>query len=61
MDLPGYQPNTKPHGRQVRRGREADRHGQQPVLYVGGGVIRGEATEELLDLAELTGIPSSPR
>lgn len=27
------------------------------MLYVGGGVIRGEATAELLELAELTGIP----
>jgi acetolactate synthase-1/2/3 large subunit len=27
------------------------------VLYVGGGVIRGEATQQLMDLAELTGIP----
>ena len=27
------------------------------MLYVGGGVIRGEATEELKELAELTGIP----
>ncbi|EUA90393.1 thiamine pyrophosphate enzyme, central domain protein [Mycobacterium ulcerans str. Harvey] len=27
------------------------------MLYVGGGVIRGEATEQLAELAELTGIP----
>ena len=27
------------------------------MLYVGGGVIRGEACEELAELAELTGIP----
>ena len=30
---------------------------RKPVLYVGGGVIRGEASAELLELAELTGIP----
>lgn len=30
---------------------------RKPVLYVGGGVIRGEATEQLRELAELTGIP----
>ena len=30
---------------------------RKPVLYVGGGVIRGEATEQLAELAELTGIP----
>src|SRR5699024_9057927 len=28
-----------------------------PVLYVGGGVIKAEASAELLELAELTGIP----
>ena len=27
------------------------------MLYVGGGVIRGEATEQLMELADLTGIP----
>lgn len=27
------------------------------MLYVGGGVIRGEACDELKELAELTGIP----
>ncbi len=30
---------------------------RQPVLYVGGGVIRSRATAELLDLVETTGIP----
>ncbi|MBD0324317.1 MAG: acetolactate synthase large subunit, partial [Aldersonia sp.] len=28
-----------------------------PVLYVGGGVIKADASPELLELAELTGIP----
>ena len=57
MDLPGYKPNTKPHSRQVREAAQLIAAARKPVLYVGGGVIRGEATEELLDLAELTGIP----
>ncbi len=57
MDLPGYKPNTKPHSRQVREAAKLMAAARKPVLYVGGGVIRGEATEELLDLAELTGIP----
>src|SRR5699024_3480926 len=29
----------------------------QPVLYVGGGIIRAGASQELMRLAELTGIP----
>ncbi|CAN5537486.1 acetolactate synthase large subunit [soil metagenome] len=57
LDLPGYKPNTKPHNRQIREAAKLIAAARKPVLYVGGGVIRGEATEELLDLAELTGIP----
>ncbi|MBI3216410.1 MAG: acetolactate synthase large subunit [Mycobacterium sp.] len=57
MDLPGYKPNTKPHSRQVREAAKLIAAARKPVLYVGGGVIRGEATEELLNLAELSGIP----
>ncbi|CAM3424702.1 acetolactate synthase large subunit [Mycobacterium frederiksbergense] len=57
MDLPGYKPNTKPHSRQVREAAKLIAEARKPVLYVGGGVIRGEATDELMELAELTGIP----
>jgi acetolactate synthase-1/2/3 large subunit len=57
IDLPGYKPNTKPHNRQVREAAKLIAAARKPVLYVGGGVIRGDATEQLLDLAELTGIP----
>src|ERR1700750_159091 len=57
MELPGYKPNTKPHSRQVREAAKLIAAARKPVLYVGGGVIRGEATEQLLDRAELTGIP----
>ena len=57
MDLPGYKPNTKPHNRQIREAAKLIAAARKPVLYVGGGVIRGEATEQLKELAELTGIP----
>lgn len=57
MDLPGYKPNTKPHNRQIREAAKLIAAAGRPVLYVGGGVIRGEASEQLLELAELTGIP----
>ncbi|MCV7408552.1 acetolactate synthase 1 catalytic subunit [Mycobacterium florentinum] len=57
MDLPGYRPNLKPHSRQIREAAKLIARARKPVLYVGGGVIRGEATEQLRDLAELTGIP----
>ncbi len=57
MDLPGYKPNTKPHSRQIREAAKLIAAAHKPVLYVGGGVIRGEATEQLRVLAELTGMP----
>jgi acetolactate synthase I/II/III large subunit len=57
MDLPGYKPNTKPHNRQIREAAKLIAGARKPVLYVGGGVIRGDATEQLRELAELTGIP----
>src|SRR5215470_6498378 len=45
IDLPGYKPNTKPHARQVREAAKLIAAARKPVLYVGGGVIRGEATD----------------
>ncbi|GAB2922950.1 acetolactate synthase large subunit [Rhodococcus aerolatus] len=57
MRLPGYRPITKPHGKQVREAARLIAAARRPVLYVGGGVIKAEASAELLELAELTGIP----
>ncbi|MEU1982305.1 acetolactate synthase large subunit [Nocardia sp. NPDC019395] len=57
MRLPGYRPVTKPHGKQVREAARLIAEATAPVLYVGGGVIKAEASAELLELAELTGIP----
>ncbi|MDT1055610.1 acetolactate synthase 3 large subunit, partial [Pseudomonas aeruginosa] len=55
--LPGYKPVTKPHGKQVREAVRLIAAAKRPVLYVGGGVIRADASPELKELAELTGIP----
>ena len=57
FELPGYKPNTKPHNRQIRAAAKLIAAARKPVLYVGGGVIRGDATQQLLDLAQMTGIP----
>jgi acetolactate synthase I/II/III large subunit len=57
MKLPGYRPTTRPHGKQIREAAKLMCAARQPVLYVGGGVLKAEATAELLELAELTGIP----
>ena len=57
VDLPGYKPTTKPHARQIREAARMIVEAKRPVFYVGGGVIRGRATQELRQLADLTGIP----
>jgi len=57
IDLPGYRPVTRPHSKQVREAARMIVESKKPVLYVGGGIIKSHANKELLQLAELTGIP----
>ncbi len=57
IDLPGYKPVTKPHGKQIQAAANLIKDSKKPILYVGGGVIRAGAHKELLKLAELIGAP----
>lgn len=57
LDLPGYRPVIKPHGKQIREAAKLIAGSRRPVLYVGGGVLKARATAELRRLAELSGIP----
>ncbi|MET1052145.1 MAG: acetolactate synthase large subunit [Mycetocola sp.] len=57
IDLPGYRPVTKAHGKQIQAAAQLLLESKRPVLYVGGGVIRAHASAELLELAELIGAP----
>ncbi|WP_084215712.1 acetolactate synthase large subunit [Pseudonocardia spinosispora] len=57
MKLPGYRPTTRPHGKQIREAARLIATARRPVLYVGGGVVKAEASQELLALAELTNAP----
>jgi len=57
LQLPGYRPTVRPHGKQIREAAKLIIAARQPVLYVGGGVLKAEASAELLRLAEQTGIP----
>ncbi|MGN6576137.1 MAG: acetolactate synthase large subunit [Nocardioides sp.] len=57
LNLPGYRPVTRPHAKQVREAARLILEARRPVLYVGGGTIRANASAELRVLAELTGIP----
>ena len=57
IDLPGYRPVTKAHGKQIQAAAQLLATARKPVLYVGGGTIRAQASAELLALAEATGAP----
>ncbi len=57
IELPGYRPVTKAHGKQIQAAAQLMVESRKPVLYVGGGVIRAGAHAELLAFAEATGAP----
>ncbi|GAA2559228.1 acetolactate synthase large subunit [Pseudonocardia hydrocarbonoxydans] len=57
MELPGYRPTTRPHGKQIREAAKLICAARRPVFYVGGGVLKARAWDELKELVELTGIP----
>jgi len=57
LALPGYRPTTRPHGKQVREAARLIAEAERPVLYVGGGVIKADASSELAALVALTRIP----
>ena len=57
IDLPGYRPVIKAHGKQVQAAAQLLVEAERPVFYVGGGVVRAEASPELLELATRVGAP----
>ena len=57
VDLPGYRPVTTPHSRQIEEAVRMIAAAERPVLYVGGGVIKADASAELIAFAEMTGVP----
>ena len=57
-NLPGYRaesPKAKPE--QIRQIAAAIKLAKRPVIYAGGGIISGEASDELRTLVKKTGIP----
>ncbi|MFC4223144.1 acetolactate synthase large subunit [Lysinibacter cavernae] len=57
VDLPGYRPVTKANSKQIQAAAQLIVEAKKPVLYVGGGIVRARASEELKALAEATGAP----
>ncbi len=57
LDLPGYRPVTKPHGKQMREAARLISEAERPVVYLGGGVNRARAWGAVAEFVELTKIP----
>ncbi len=57
VNMRGYNPTTSGHLPQIKRALEKIVNAKRPVLYVGGGTILANASEELRKFAAKTHIP----
>ena len=58
LNLPGYHPEVRQaHPEQIAQVAAAIKRSKRPVIYAGGGVITGDASDELRELVRKTGIP----
>lgn len=57
LDLPGYKPSIKGHPKQVRTAIDKIFDSIRPVIYAGGGIVRANASAELIRFAELIDAP----
>ncbi len=61
MNLPGYRFGVidEPPTEQLKQVAAAIKHAKRPLIYAGGGIITGEATNELRELIAKTEIPTT--
>ncbi|WP_203566660.1 acetolactate synthase large subunit [Aestuariimicrobium ganziense] len=57
VKMASYRPTVRPHLGQVRQAAKMIAEAERPVLYIGGGVLKARASEELKTFVEMTGIP----
>src|SRR6201995_2996103 len=57
VHLPGYQPTTEGNQKQIRLAAKALANSRRPVIYAGGGVVSGNASGELVELATVSRFP----
>ncbi len=57
IHLAGYKPQVEPEDVAIRDAAVLIAASEKPVIYVGGGVIKANASKELMQLAELIGAP----
>ncbi|MFZ4108729.1 MAG: acetolactate synthase large subunit, partial [Candidatus Planktophila sp.] len=57
VSLKGYQPKVAPDAQAITDAADLIAQSHKPVFYVGGGVIKANASRELMELAQLLGAP----
>ncbi|MSW72791.1 MAG: acetolactate synthase large subunit [Actinobacteria bacterium] len=57
INLAGYKPQIQPNQSAINDAASLIAQSAKPVFYVGGGVIKANASRELLELAQLLGAP----
>jgi len=57
INLAGYKPKSMPDNQSILDAAALITQSSKPVFYVGGGVIKANASRELLELAQLLGAP----
>jgi acetolactate synthase-1/2/3 large subunit len=57
VEMRSYNPVRKGHGGQIRKALQLLMSAKRPYIYTGGGVILGNATQELRTLVDLLGYP----
>ncbi|MBU0917049.1 acetolactate synthase 3 catalytic subunit [Aquabacterium parvum] len=59
VEMRSYNPVRKGHGGQIRKAVQLLLGAKRPYIYTGGGVILGEASNELRELVNMLGYPST--
>ena len=57
INLPGYQPNTKPNYLQIQKAIQAIQEAKKPLVLAGAGVLFADAREQLTEFIEKYDLP----
>ncbi|MCD0188792.1 acetolactate synthase 3 large subunit [Acinetobacter sp. PW68] len=57
VKMRSYQPPHRGHSGQIRKAIDELLNAKRPVIYSGGGVVQGNASEQLTELAHILGFP----
>ncbi|MFN3715226.1 MAG: acetolactate synthase 3 catalytic subunit [Thiobacillus sp.] len=57
VEMRSYNPVVKGHSGQLKRAVQMLLEAQRPMIYIGGGVVLGDASKQLVEVAGLLGFP----